>query len=113
PAQQTASRATVNGFDPQRLERIDSVLQRYVDEGRVAGAVGLVMRDGEIVYEGAAGWRDREARIPMRSDAIFRIASQSKAITSAAIMMLVEEGRMNLNEPITRWMPTFASARVA
>ncbi len=112
-AQQTASRATINGFDPQRLERIDSVLQRYVDEGRVAGAVGLVMRDGEIVYEGAAGWLDREARIPMRTDAIFRIASQSKAIVSAAVMMLVEEGRMNLNEPITRWMPTFANSRVA
>ncbi len=112
PAQQ-APDGTINGFDPLRLERVDSVLQRYVDEGRVAGAVGLVLRDGEVVYEGAAGWLDREARIPMPADAIFRIASQSKAVTSAAIMMLVEEGRMNLNEPITRWMPTFANARVA
>jgi CubicO group peptidase (beta-lactamase class C family) len=104
---------TINGFDRDRLARIDSVLQRYVDEGRVAGAVGLVMRDGQIVYEGAAGWLDREAGRPMTTDAIFRIASQSKAIISTAIMMLVEQGKMNLNEPITRWMPTFADSRIA
>jgi CubicO group peptidase (beta-lactamase class C family) len=89
------------------------VLQRYVEEERVAGAVALVLRDGEIVYEGAAGWSDREAERPMATDAVFRIASQSKAITSALMMMLVEEGRINLNEPISRWMPTFANHRVA
>ena len=84
------------GFDTERLQRVDSVLQQHVDEGVIAGAVALVMRDGEIVYEQAVGWLDREERRPMTTDAIFRIASQSKAITSAAIMMLVEEGSVAL-----------------
>lgn len=102
-----------NGIDPARLVRIDSVLQGHVDTQRIAGAVALVMRDGEIVYERAFGWSDREARTPMTTDAIFRIASQSKAVVSVATMMLVEEGKMNLLDPITRWMPTFADATVS
>ena len=101
------------GFDPVRLARVDSVLQRQVDERRIAGAVALVMRDGEVVYERAVGWADREAGRRMTPDAIFRIASQTKAVTSAAILMLVEEGRINLSDPASRWMPTFARTTVA
>jgi CubicO group peptidase (beta-lactamase class C family) len=103
----------IHGFDPARLARIDSALQRYVNENRVAGAVGLVMRDGQIVYERALGWADREANRRMTADAIFRIASQSKALTSTAILMLVEEGKINLSDPVSRWMPTFARTMVA
>lgn len=95
------------GFDPARLARIDSVLQMNVDSQWIAGAVALVMRDGVVVYERAVGWSDREARRPMRTDAIFRIASQTKALTSVAIMMLVEEGKLSLSDPVVRWMPTY------
>lgn len=99
--------------DSDRLAQVDSVLQRYVDKGRIAGAVGLVMQDGEIAYEHAAGWADREAKQPMKTDVIFRIASQTKAITSTAILMLVEDGKINLEDPVSRWMPTFKETTVA
>jgi CubicO group peptidase (beta-lactamase class C family) len=108
-----AARQESLGFNPARLGRIEETLQRYVDEGSVAGAVALVMRDGGVVYEQAVGWIDREAQRRMPADAIFRIASQSKAITSTAIMMLVEEGRVALNDPVSRWIPSFASTTVA
>lgn len=101
------------GFDPARLARIDSVMQRYVDSGRVAGVVTLVTRHGRVAQLGAYGWSDREAIRPMTTDAIFRIASQSKAVTSVAVMMLVEEGRLRLADPVSRWLPSFARASVA
>jgi CubicO group peptidase (beta-lactamase class C family) len=96
-----------------RVARIDWFLQSYIDANRVAGLVAVVLQDGQPVYEKALGWRDREAGSPMRVDSIFRIASQSKAITSAAIMMLVEEGRIRLNEPVSRFIPEFAKTTVA
>ena len=105
--------AVVNGFAVDRLATIDSVLQRAVDEGRMAGAVALVLRDGAVVYERAIGWADREGNRRMTSDAVFRIASQTKAITSTAIMMLVEEGKITLNDPVSRWLPSFAHTTVA
>lgn len=110
---QTPAVQPANGIDPARLTRVDSVLQGHVDTQRIAGAVALVMRDGEIVYERAFGWADREAQTPMRTENIFRIASQTKAVVSVATMMLVEEGKINLLDPITRWMPTFANATVS
>lgn len=99
--------ARTTTFDTARLARIDSAFEAELARERIAGAVALVMRDGIIVYEKAFGWGDREARRPMRTDAIFRIASQTKAVTSVAIMMLVEEGRVSLTDPVQRWMPTF------
>ena len=108
-----AARAEAHGFDPERLGRIETALQQYVDDGQVAGAVALVLRDGEVVYEQTVGWIDREAQRPMPSTAIFRIASQTKAITSTAVMMLVEEGLIALNDPVSRWIPTFAATTVA
>jgi CubicO group peptidase (beta-lactamase class C family) len=88
------------GFSAERLARLDRGLQQYVDEERVAGAVVLVLRDGETVYERAVGWSDKEAGRRMTTDTIFRIASQSKAITSTAVLALVEEGKIGLNEPL-------------
>ena len=102
-----------SAFDGDRLARIDRYLQAQVDSARIAGAVALVLRDGEVVYERAVGWADREANRPMRPDHIFRIASQSKAITSAAVMMLVEEGQIALGDPVSRWLPTFARTSIA
>jgi CubicO group peptidase (beta-lactamase class C family) len=84
-----------------------------VDNGSIAGAVGLVLRDGQVVYERAVGWSDREANVRMTTDAIFRIASQSKAITSTAIMMLVEEGKIALGDPVSRFIPAYARTTVA
>ena len=85
----------VHGFSAERLARIDAVLQQYVDENRLAGAVALVLRDGQPVYEKAVGWSDKEAGRRMAPTTIFRIASQTKAITSAAVLVLMEEGKLD------------------
>jgi CubicO group peptidase (beta-lactamase class C family) len=101
------------GFAPDRLARIDRVLGEYVDSGRIAGAVVLVMRHGKVAHLHAAGMSDREAGRPMTGDALFRLASMSKPVTSVAVMMLVEEGMIALSDPVSRWIPGFADARVA
>ena len=98
---------------PERLARIDAVLQQYVDENRIAGAVGLVLQDGQPVYERAVGWSDKEAGTRMTPNTIFRIASQTKAITSAAILALMEEGKLTLTDPVSRYIPSFAASKVA
>ncbi len=100
-------------FASDRLARIDQALQQYVGEDRVAGIVALVLRDGKPVYERAVGWRDKEGGARMTTDTIFRIASQTKAITSTAILMLMEEGKIGLNDPVSRFVPTFAKTTVA
>ncbi len=102
-----------SGFAVDRLARIDQFLQRYVASNQVAGAVLLVLRDGRPVYQRAVGWADKESGRRMTPDAIFRIASQSKAITSTAILMLVEEGRIALVDPVSRFVPQFAHTTVA
>jgi len=99
-------------FDPERAQRIDVGLQRYVDDGRIAGAVALVLQDGEPVYERAFGWSDKAADRRMQADTIFRIASQTKAITSAAIIMLAEEGKLSIDDPVSRTIPAFAHTTV-
>ena len=101
------------GFAPDRLARLDRFLQQAVDSNRIAGAVALVLRDGQVVYEKALGWADKEAGRRMTADAIFRIASQSKAITSVAVMALVEEGKLGLGDRVSRYLPTFARSTVA
>src|SRR6188472_992964 len=98
---------------PERVARIDRALQRYVDENRIAGIVALVLRDGQPVYERAVGWSDKEAGRKMTPDTIFRIASQTKAITSTAILSLVEEGKLTINDPVSRVIPQFAKTTVA
>jgi len=101
------------GMSSARLAHIDSVMQRLVDSSRVAGVSVLVLRDGKVVKSGVYGWSDREARRPMQGDALFRIASQTKAITSVAVMMLVEEGKLQLGDPVDRFVPSFAHMKVA
>jgi CubicO group peptidase (beta-lactamase class C family) len=96
-----------------RLARIDRALQQYVDDNRIAGAVALVLQDGKPVYERAVGWADKEAGRRMTTDTIFRIASQTKAITSVAILALMEEGKIGLNDPAGRYIAGLASTTVA
>lgn len=96
-----------------RAARIDRLLKRYTDENRIAGAVALVLRDGKPVYEQAVGWSDKEAGRRMTMDTVFRIASQTKAITSTAVLALVEEGKIGLAEPVSDFIPTFAHTTVA
>lgn len=100
------------GFDPARLAAIGPALQEFVDRDELAGVVTLASKGGEIVHADTLGWRDRETRDPMRPDTLFRIASMSKPITSAAALMLMEEGRIALSDPVTRWIPELADLRV-
>jgi CubicO group peptidase (beta-lactamase class C family) len=113
PARQPAASASRNGFSAERLKRVDALLQRYVDENKLGGAVAMVLRDGQPVYEQAFGWADKEAGRKMTTDTIFRIASQTKAITSTAVLQLMEEGRLNLNDPVSKWIPGFAKTTVS
>jgi CubicO group peptidase (beta-lactamase class C family) len=101
-----------NGFSVERLQRLDAVLDGYVNDGRIGGIVALVLRDGKPVYERAVGWRDKEAGQKMTMDTIFRIASQSKALTSVAILSLMEEGRLTVNDRAGRWIPAFEKTTV-
>ena len=102
-----------SGLAPDRVAIIDSGLQRYVDDNRVAGVVALVLQDGKPVYEKAFGWADKEAGRKMTTDTIFRIASQTKALTSVAILQLIEEGRLTLGRRAGDVIPTFAQTTVA
>ena len=97
----------------QEASRIDRFLQSYVDSNRIAGAVVLVLRDGRVAYERAVGWSDREGKRPMTPNAIFRIASESKPLTSVAILQLAEAGKLSIDDPVSRWMPTYAHTFVA
>ena len=99
-------------ISPERLARIDKVIKQYVDSGWVAGADAFIARNGKIVYNKAFGMADNEKKIPMQTDAIFRIASQTKAITSVAVMMLFEEGKFLLDDPISKYIPSFAHPKV-
>lgn len=101
------------GFSAERLQRIDARLQDYVDRGEVAGVVGLIARRGKVVYHKSFGFRDAEAKAPMTNDVIFRIASMTKPIASVALMMLWEEGRFQLRDPVAKYLPEFASMEVA
>ena len=96
-----------------RIARIDRLLKDYVDTSQVAGVVALVLRDGKIFYERAVGWADKENDRRMQIDTIFRIASQTKAVTSVAALMLMEEGKLSLNDPVSRFIPSFKQTTVA
>lgn len=100
------------GFDPARLARIDRHFARYVDDGRLAGWLAVVAREGRVVHVGSAGLRDAEAGLPVEPDTLWRIYSMTKPITSVAALTLWEEGAFELTDPIARWLPEFADMRV-
>ncbi len=99
------------GLSEPRLARLRAGLARYVERGEITGATALVCRRGATHVE-ILGWQDRERRAPMRRDTLFRIASLTKPIAAAAAMILVEEGRVGLDEPLDPWLPELASRRV-
>ena len=101
------------GMSSERLERLTAALQGYVDEGRLAGAVAIVARRGKIAYMDAVGYRDVGSRTPMTTDAIFRIASQTKALASVGVMLLQEEGRLLITDPVGKYLPEFMETTVA
>ncbi|HRD44861.1 MAG TPA: serine hydrolase domain-containing protein, partial [Caulobacter sp.] len=101
-----------HGLDPVKLAAIRPSLQAFVDRGELAGLVTLTSVGGEIVQSEAIGMSDLETAAPMRADTLFRIASMTKPITSVAALMLMEEGRIALDDPITRWVPELANLRV-
>lgn len=101
------------GMDPDRLERLTPFLQSYVEDDRIAGSVLHVVRRGKAVYHRAFGRLDVEKSKPMTEDAIFRIASQTKAILSVGIMMLQEEGRLLIGDPVGAYLPEFLKTTVA
>jgi CubicO group peptidase (beta-lactamase class C family) len=100
------------GLSSERLERIANAIQRSIDDGRIAGGVALVARHGKIAYLKAVGMADRDAKKPMRTDSLFRICSMTKPLTSVAVMMLYEEGRFTLNQPVSDFLPEFKNMKV-
>jgi CubicO group peptidase (beta-lactamase class C family) len=97
----------------ERLVRVDDVVRRYIDEKKVSGAVTLVARRGRVVHLEAQGVMDIESGEPMRRDSIFRMASSTKPVTGVAIMMMIEEGKVALTDPVSKFIPEFKGPKVA
>jgi len=100
------------GLSSERLSRIDKLLQGYVDSKQISGATAIIVSHGKIVYHKGIGLNDTETKSAMKKDAIFRIASQTKAVTSVAIMTLYEEGKFLLDDPISKYIPSFKDPKV-
>lgn len=100
------------GFDQDRLNRIVPVMQAHVDEGRLPGAVMVIARDGKVVYRESVGYADIANGVPMDDDVVFRIFSMTKAITTTAAMILIEEGKLRLTDPVSKFIPAFANMKV-
>lgn len=100
------------GLSAAGLAQLDQLLQGYVADGRLPGTIALVARNGKVVYRKAFGYADVAARTPLPADAIVRIASQTKAVTSVGLMMLYEEGKFQLDDSVARYLPAFGRARV-
>jgi CubicO group peptidase (beta-lactamase class C family) len=101
------------GLSSERLARVHEAVQRHIDAKAISGAVTLVARNGRVAHLEAHGFLDIESKRPMPKDGIFRLASMSKPITAAAVMMLLEEGKVRLSDPVWRFIPEFKGAKVA
>jgi CubicO group peptidase (beta-lactamase class C family) len=110
--QQSTAKPESVGLSSARLQRIATTVQASVDKGEIAGAVTLVARHGQVVWLKATGNQDKENAKPMRTDSIFRICSMTKPITTLAVMMLYEEGRFQLDDPIAKYIPEFTNPKV-
>jgi CubicO group peptidase (beta-lactamase class C family) len=100
------------GFSSERLARISTLFQSNIDKGAIPGAVVLVARNGKIAYFQALGFQDREQHLPMKPDSIFRIASMTKPVASVAVMLLAEEGKLDLVAPVSQCLPEFKDVEV-
>lgn len=107
-----AQTTTSAKISPTVLHRLDNLMNKAIDSNWVAGAVGYLQQDGKIIYNKAVGYADKATGKKMQADVIFRIASQTKAITSVAIMMLYDEGKITLTDPVSKFIPGFANAKV-
>jgi CubicO group peptidase (beta-lactamase class C family) len=105
--------AKSHGFSPEKLERIPALLKEAVEKKQITGGVALVARRGKVIHLSTAGSQDIENKTPMTDGAIFRIASMSKPITSVAIMQLVEDGKLKLTDPLSKYVPEFKDMKVA
>src|SRR5689334_3066778 len=101
------------GMSSQRLTKIATVFKKEIDEGRIPGAVIAVARKGKLVYYESFGTRDKDAGAPMSKDAIFRIYSMTKPLASVAAMLLVEDGSIQLTDPVSKFLPAFAKTPVS
>ena len=101
------------GFSEERLKRIAPVMQKYIDQDLTPGVLTAIMRNGKIVYLETQGFMDVEKEKPLREDAIFRIASMTKPIASVALMILWEEGHFQLNDPVSKFIPSFSETKVS
>ena len=99
-------------LEPTAFEQSTTVLRRFVDEGRVAGAVAMLARDGRLAYVAAVGYQDLATRAPMTERSLFRIYSMTKAVTAVAVLMLLEERRFTLDDPVQKYLPEFAGVVV-
>ena len=108
-----AGRPEDAGMSSTRLRRIHEAIQRHIDAGEISGAVTLVARRGRIVHFEAHGLMDMESKRPMEKGAIFRLASMSKPITGVAVMMMMEEGKLRLSDPVSKFLPQFRNPKVA
>jgi CubicO group peptidase (beta-lactamase class C family) len=106
------SRPEEAGFASDRLNRITQFFQSEVDKGAIPGAVLVVARNGKMVYRQAIGYQDREKKIPMKVDSVFRIFSMTKPVTSVAVMMLAEEGKIDVMAPVAQYLPEFKDVKV-
>jgi CubicO group peptidase (beta-lactamase class C family) len=98
---------------PIAYRRIDQFIDRTIKAGEISGAVTLVARNGKVVHLQAQGLADIASRKPMQKDSVFRIASMSKPVTAAATLMLVEDGKLRLDDPLSRFIPAFRDVKVA
>ena len=101
------------GLSEERLSRIHDTMQRHIDSHHISGAVTLVARKGQIAWFHAQGLMDVEARKAMQKDAFFRVFSMSKPVCGVAILMLLEEGKVRLNDPVSKFIPEFKGSKVA
>ncbi len=101
------------GLSPERLQRIDQMIERRIEAGDLVGAVAIVGRHGKVAHLAALGQMDRESNQPMKPDTIFRIASMTKPVVGVAVMMMIEEGRVRLSDPVSRYIPEFKNMQVA
>lgn len=113
PAAAPASKGEDVGLSLERLQRIAQLVQRYIDDRQITGAVTLVARKGRTAHYEATGMMDADAKTPMRKDGVFRMASMTKPVTGVAILMLMEEGKLRLSDPVSRFIPEFKDTKVA
>lgn len=108
----TKSTPEAGGFSTERLARLDTKIKEWIDQKWMNGAVALIIHNGKIVYDKGFGFSDDARKTPMKTDLLFRLASQTKAVTSVGVMMLFEEGKLLLDDPVSKYIPEYKNLKV-